>query len=222
VTHDVGPVDPIHAFLAEFTPFCDSHNLLPLDVTSTAASSIPDLVAAIVDGSLEPELEDEPKWHEALRSPEREYWIARGHNEVHGLQELKVFILIPRSEVPHGARLLKGKLVCKWKGDNTGKVVRYKVCYIAKGYAQQYGINYNKMTAPTAHLKSLCTIAHLAAALNWDLKQYNIKTAFLHSILPPDKTMFMEQPPGFECPRKEDWVWQLLKSIYGMKQASHV
>jgi hypothetical protein len=34
--------------------------------------------------------------------------------------------------------------------------------------------------------------------------------------------MFMEQPPGFKCPRKEDWVWQLLKSIYGMKQASRV
>ena len=32
----------------------------------------------------------------------------------------------------------------------------------------------------------------------------------------------MEQPPRFECPGKEDWVWQLLKSIYGMKQASRV
>ena len=33
--------------------------------------------------------------------------------------------------------------------------------------------------------------------------------------------MFMKQLPGFECPGKEDWVWCLLKSIYGMKQASH-
>jgi hypothetical protein len=46
--------------------------------------------------------------------------------------------------------------------------------------------------------------------------------AFLHGILPPNETMFMEQPPGFECPRKEDWVWHLLKSIYGMKQASRI
>jgi hypothetical protein len=45
---------------------------------------------------------------------------------------------------------------------------------------------------------------------------------FLHGILPPDETMFMEQPPGFECLGKEDWVWRLLKSIYGMKQASRV
>ncbi len=46
--------------------------------------------------------------------------------------------------------------------------------------------------------------------------------AFLHGILPPDETMFMEQPPSFEAPGKHDWVWCLLKSIYGMKQASHV
>jgi hypothetical protein len=32
----------------------------------------------------------------------------------------------------------------------------------------------------------------------------------------------MEQPPGFEVPGKEDWVIQLLKSIYGMKQASRI
>ena len=32
----------------------------------------------------------------------------------------------------------------------------------------------------------------------------------------------MEQPPGFTEPGKEDWVWQLQKSIYGMRQASRI
>ncbi len=32
----------------------------------------------------------------------------------------------------------------------------------------------------------------------------------------------MEQPPGFVYLGKEDWVWQLLKSIYRMKQASRM
>jgi hypothetical protein len=32
----------------------------------------------------------------------------------------------------------------------------------------------------------------------------------------------MEQPLSFEVPDKEDWIFQLLKSIYGMKQASHI
>ena len=32
----------------------------------------------------------------------------------------------------------------------------------------------------------------------------------------------MEQPPGFEEPGKETWVMKLMKSIYGMKQASRI
>ena len=91
-----------------------------------------------------------------------------------------------------------------------------------KGFAQRFGIDYDKTTAPTSRLESLLAISHLAASLDWDLRQFDIKTAFLHGILPPDETMFMEQPPGFEALGKHDWVWHLLKSIYGIKQASRV
>jgi len=34
--------------------------------------------------------------------------------------------------------------------------------------------------------------------------------------------MYMEQPDGFKVPGKDDWVMKLMKSIYGMKQASHI
>ena len=117
---------------------------------------------------------------------------------------------------------MRGKLVCKRKHDNSGNVSRYKVCYVAKGYTQIYGIDYDKTTAPTARLESFRLLLHLAASLNWDLQQFDIKTAFLHGVLPPDETAYMEQPPGFEEPDKKDWVWQLSKSIYGMKQASQI
>jgi hypothetical protein len=53
----------------------------------------------------------------------------------YSLQDLKVFVLVPQSEVPAGQRPLWGKLVCKHKCDDTGKVVCYKVCYVAKGFA---------------------------------------------------------------------------------------
>ena len=91
-----------------------------------------------------------------------------------------------------------------------------------KGFAQRYGVDYDKTTAPTVRLQSFRTILHLAATLDWDLCQFDIKTAFLHGILPETETMYMEQPPGFEEVRKEDCVMCLMKSIYGMKQASRV
>ena len=100
-----------------------------------------------------------------------------------------------------------------------GNVVRYKVRYVTKGYAQQYGVDYDKTTAPTAQLKSFQTILHFAATQGWDIQQIDIKTAFLHGVLPDNKTAYLEQPKGFEEAGKETWVMRLMKSIYGMKQA---
>src|ERR1700677_1451150 len=99
--------------------------------------------------------------------------------------------------MPHSQWPLKGKLVCKRKHDDTGRVVQYKVRYIAKGFAQPYRVDYDKTTAPTVCLESFHALLHLGASLDWDLKQFDIKTAFLHGVLPEDETMFMEQPPGF-------------------------
>jgi len=115
--------------------------------------------------------------------------------------------------------MLKGKLVCKQKWDDTGKITRYKVRYVVKGYAQQPGINFTKTTTPTVCLESFRSILHLAASLQWDIQHYDIKMAFLHGVLGDDETAYMEQPPGFESPGQEEWVMRLLKSIYRMRQA---
>ena len=56
------------------------------------------------------ELDDEPSWAQALTSLEREFWIAGGHKELKSLKDLKVFVLVPRSEVPHSHRPLKGNV----------------------------------------------------------------------------------------------------------------
>ena len=77
-------------------------------------------------------------------------------------------------------------------------------------------------TAPTARLDSFRALLHTATALEWDIQYVDIKTAFLHGVLPETEILFMEQPPGFEEPDKEDWVVCLMKSIYDMKQASRI
>jgi len=56
----------------------------------------------------------------------------------------------------------------------------------------------------------------------WDIQQIDIKTSFLHGVLPEDETAYLEQPKGFEEPGKEGWVMRLMKSIYGMKQVGRI
>ena len=56
-------------------------------------------------------MDDDPLWSEAMASPEREYWIAGARDELRSLVDLRVFVLVPRSELPKGKRPLRGKLV---------------------------------------------------------------------------------------------------------------
>ena len=222
--HPYPPNDPLaSAFLSEYSPIRDTHDLFHLSI-SPSSSTIDHALLSLSNGTLVPvpESDDDPLWSKALASPEREYWIAGARDEIRSLEDLKVFVLVPRSDMPRGQRPLKGKLVCKRKRDDAGNVVRYKVRYVAKGYTQRYGIDYDKTTAPTARLESFRALLHIGSSLDWDIQQYDVKTAFLHGVLPETETMFMEQPPGFESHGKETWVWKLMKSIYGMKQASRV
>jgi hypothetical protein len=63
---------------------------------------------------------------------------------------------------------------------------------------------------------------HLGAALDWEIDQLDIKTAFLHGLLEADEVCYMEQPEGFKEEGKEDWLWELQKGLYGMKQGGLV
>ena len=55
------------------------------------------MLAALSDGLITPSLDagDDPSWAEAMSSPEKEYWIAGGREELQSLADLKVFILVP-------------------------------------------------------------------------------------------------------------------------------
>jgi len=65
-------------------------------------------------------------------------------------------------------------------------------------------------------------ILHIAVAHGWDIQQIDVKTAFLHGILPEDEMAYLEQLQGFEEPGKDGWVMKLMKSIYGLKQAGRI
>ncbi|GJZ78165.1 putative RNA-directed DNA polymerase [Tanacetum coccineum] len=64
---------------------------------------------------------------------------------------------------------------------------------------------------------SIRVVLGLAASLDLEVEQMDVKTTFLHGDL--DKEIYMEQPEGFQVKGKEDYVYRLQKSLYGLKQA---
>jgi hypothetical protein len=115
--HSQPPDHGTLAFLSEYAPLCDTHDLLPLDFDASNFLSTDSLICTIADGSTEPDFDtgDDPSWAEAMCSPEREYWVASACDKLHSLSDLQVFMLIPCTDVPPGRHPLKGKLVCKRK-----------------------------------------------------------------------------------------------------------
>jgi hypothetical protein len=60
----------------------------------------------------------------------------------------------------------------------------------------------------------------IAATRDLEMVQLEVKTAFLYGTL--DKEIYMQKPEGFIVPGKEGEVCRLIKSLYGLKQASRV
>ncbi|KAJ9541966.1 hypothetical protein OSB04_028472 [Centaurea solstitialis] len=104
------------------------------------------------------------------------------------------------------------------KTDMDGNVHTFKARLVAKGFTQTHGIDYDETFSPVAMLKSIRILMAISAYFNYEIWQMDVKTAFLNGKLTED--VYMEQPEGFEDPKNPNKVCKLLKSIYGLKQAS--
>ena len=60
---------------------------------------------------------------------------------------------------------------------------------MAKGYTQQEGVGYDETFSPVAMLKSIRILLSIAACLDYEIWQMDVKTAFLNGNL--DEDIFM-------------------------------
>jgi hypothetical protein len=182
-----------------------------------------DLVDLAYSLDIESDDQEEPKTlKQALSGPDRAKWRQALIEEFQAIADLGVFRLIPRREVPVGRRILTGKPVFKVKRDENGDPTRWKARWVVKGFLQVFGIDYDKTTSPTARLETFRLLCHIMASEGLAMRQFDVKTAFLHGELPADERVYMQQPPGFEDAAHPDHVWMLVKALYGMKQAGRV
>eukprot|EP00253_Pinus_taeda_P004141 PITA_04141 len=59
-------------------------------------------------------------------------------------------------------------------------IEKYKAKFVAKGYAQKEGIDYEETFAPVARYTSIRTVISLAAQMGWEIHHMDVKTAFLN------------------------------------------
>jgi hypothetical protein len=70
---------------------------------------------------------------------------------------------------PEGKSVVTSKWIYKIKCAIDGSVEKYKAIFMARGFSQVEGVDYEKTIAPVARYTSIRTIIALAASMGWRL-----------------------------------------------------
>ena len=159
---------------------------------------------------------DDPlSYSSVMDDPDKDEWLKAMNLEMESMYSNSVWELVDQ---PDDVRPIGCKWIYKKKKGIDGKVQTFKARLVAKGYTQKEGVDYEETFSPVAMLKSIRILLSIAAYYDYEIWQMDVKTAFLNGSL--DECIYMVQPEGFITQDQEQKVCKLLKSIYGLKQAS--
>ncbi|KAI3500109.1 hypothetical protein L1887_35925 [Cichorium endivia] len=162
--------------------------------------------AILDDGVKEPETYEE--------ASQNKVWQKAMEEEIIALEQNQTWELVPK---PRDIKPISCKWVYKIKRRPDGSIERYKARLVARGFSQQYGLDYDETFSPVAKITTVRVLLALAASKDWKLWQMDVKNAFLHGEL--DREIYMNQPKGFEDAPNSNRVCKLRKALYGLKQA---
>jgi hypothetical protein len=103
-----------------------------------------------------------------------------------------VWEIVPK---PKSKDVVSSKWLFKIKHDVDGSIQKYKARFVARGFSQKEGIDYEETFAPVARYTSIRTIIALTAKMKWKLHQMDVKTTFLNDVI--EEEVYIEQPQEF-------------------------
>ncbi|GKE42043.1 retrovirus-related pol polyprotein from transposon TNT 1-94 [Tanacetum coccineum] len=125
----------------------------------------------------------------------------------------KVWSLVPP---PHGKIAIGYKWIFRNKKDEHEITTKNKARLVAQGYSYEEGIDYVETFTPVARMESIRIFLAFATYMNFIVFQFDVKSTFLNGKL--KKEVYVKQPPGFESSEFHDYVCQLDKALYRLKQ----
>jgi hypothetical protein len=156
------------------------------------------------------------KYNEAMKKDPKG-WGAAIEQEHERMIKHKVWKAVPEESVPKEAKILTSTWAMKQKADGT-KRARIN----ARGYEQIPGEHYDEtnISSPVVNEASIFLILILIIMGRMWAKLNDVKGAFLNGNFSGGEKLYMRVPQGFEKYYPVNVLLELLKTIYGLKQAA--
>jgi hypothetical protein len=150
-------------------------------------------------------LDEEPTTFE--EAVQKGQWKEAMTEENQSIMKNEVWEIVPR---PKEKSVVTSKWVYKIKHVADRSVDKYKARFVARGFSQKEGEDYDEMFAPVARYTSIRAIISLAASMGWNLHQMDVKTTFLNGAI--EEEVYIEQPQGFEVHSRDTHICRLKKA----------
>ena len=92
--------------------------------------------------------------------------------------------------IPRTVTFISGKWCFKIKKGPDGNIIRRKARYVARGFTQQPGIDFDETVSPVMTLTTMRSIAAVATQENMVIKQIDIDNAYLYGEL--EEELYLE------------------------------
>jgi hypothetical protein len=140
-------------------------------------------------------------------------WKEAMMEEYASIMKNDVWELVPKRE---GKKVVGYKWIYKFKHETDGSVDKYKASFMAMGFSQPEGVDYEETFSPVAKYSSIRIVISLAVEMGWCIHQMDVKIAFLNGVV--EEEVYIEKPLGFEFGDRDMHVWRLRRALYGLKK----
>ena len=155
-------------------------------------------------------------FQDAISGPNQLHWRKAKYADLDSMQLRGVF---RAAKLPSGQQAIGTKWVFKIKRKADVSIEKYKARLVAKGFKQKYGIDYTETFSPVVKYMTLRMVIALTKYFGWPLDQLDVIAAFLYGVM--KEVVYYVAPKRVELDKDFDCL-ELVKAIYGLKQASRV
>jgi hypothetical protein len=110
----------------------------------------------------------------------RQVWRDAMMEEYNSIMKNDVWEIVPRHE---GKSVVTSRWLYKLKYVVEGSIEKYKARFVARGFSQVEGVDYDETIASVARYTSIRSVISLVVEMGWKIHQMDVKTAFLNGLI---------------------------------------